>query len=82
MQRALLVLSVWAFATCATGVCGAADTYQVVHVYPHDPNAFTQGLIYMDGHLYESTGRNGKSTLRMDDLETGRVLQSQSLESK
>ena len=82
MQRALLALSVWAFATCATSVCGAADSYQVVHVYPHDPNAFTQGLIYADGHLYESTGQNGHSTLRMDDLETGRVLQSESLEGK
>jgi len=54
-----------------------ADTYQVVHVYPHDPEAFTQGLLYVDGHLYESTGLNGHSSLRMDDLETGRILQLQ-----
>ena len=50
-------------------------TYQIVHVYPHDPNAFTQGMIYLDGHLYESTGRYGNSSLRMVDLTTGRVLQ-------
>jgi glutamine cyclotransferase len=52
----------------------AAEGYRVVHVYPHDPQAFTQGLVYVDGHLYESTGLNGKSTLREDDLTTGRVI--------
>lgn len=51
------------------------DTYQVIHTYPHDPTGFTQGLIYVDGHLYESTGLNGRSSLRMDDLTSGRVLQ-------
>ncbi len=52
-----------------------AKDYQVVHIYPHDPHAFTQGLIYTDGHLYESAGEYGQSTLRMVDLETGRVEQ-------
>jgi glutamine cyclotransferase len=47
----------------------------VVHVYPHDAKAFTQGLIYVDGHLYESTGLEGRSSLRMVDLTTGQVLQ-------
>jgi glutamine cyclotransferase len=56
-----------------------ADGYQVVHAYPHDSNAFTQGLIYLDGHLYESTGRNGQSSLRMVDLTTGQVLQKHDL---
>src|SRR5271157_2154057 len=51
------------------------DTYQITHTYPHDPNAFTQGLIYVDGHLYESTGLNGRSSLRMVDLSSGKVLQ-------
>jgi glutaminyl-peptide cyclotransferase len=55
------------------------DGYQIVHVYPHDPKAFTQGLIYRDGHLYESTGLNGKSSLRMVDLVTGQVLQKHDL---
>jgi glutamine cyclotransferase len=54
----------------------AADTYKVLHTYPHDSSAYTQGLIYLDGHLYESTGLNGRSSLRMVDLETGRALQS------
>ncbi len=53
----------------------AADTYRIVHAYPHDQQAFTQGLIYIDGHLYESTGIEGKSSLREEDLETGRILQ-------
>ena len=55
------------------------DRYQVVNVFPHDPGAFTQGLIYVDGHLYESTGRNGRSSLRMVDVRTGRVLQRHDL---
>jgi glutaminyl-peptide cyclotransferase len=53
----------------------AADTYRIVHTYPHDQQAFTQGLIYVDGHLYESTGIKGRGSLREEDLETGRILQ-------
>jgi glutamine cyclotransferase len=45
----------------------------VVARYPHDPNAFTQGLIFLDGALYESTGRRGQSSLRRVELATGRV---------
>jgi len=56
--------------------------YEIVHAYPHDPNAYTQGLIYKDGHLYESTGREGKSSLRMVDLATGQVLQRYDLPSE
>ena len=51
----------------------------VVHVYPHDRNAFTEGLFYLDGFLYESTGLNGLSSVRKVDLATGRVLQSRNL---
>jgi glutaminyl-peptide cyclotransferase len=51
------------------------DTYQVLHSYPHDAQAFIQGLIYLDGHLYESTGIKGQSSLRMEDLETGKIDQ-------
>lgn len=60
----------------ATTTLFADDTYRIVHTYPHDPNAYTQGLVIVDGRLYESTGLNGRSSLRMDDLTTGRVLQS------
>lgn len=50
-----------------------AYTYRVESVYPHDAEAFTQGLIYADGNLYESTGLAGKSSLRKVNLETGEV---------
>ena len=53
--------------------------YQVVHVYPHDRNAFTQGLEFRAGFLYEGTGLNGHSTLRKVKLETGEVVQQISL---
>lgn len=51
------------------------STVRVVARFPHDPNAFTQGLIIVDGELYEGTGRYGESSLRRVDLETGRVLE-------
>jgi glutaminyl-peptide cyclotransferase len=53
-------------------------SYEVVHSYPHDPKAFTEGLFYHDGFLYESTGspgNNGGSSLRKVELETGKVVQ-------
>jgi glutamine cyclotransferase len=49
--------------------------YAVQHVYPHDPDAFTQGLQYVDGVLFEGTGLNGRSSIRRVKLETGEVLQ-------
>lgn len=61
-----------------TEVCN----YEIVETYPHDPKAFTQGLIYDRGDLYESTGLNGQSTIRKVDLETGEVLQVQDLEDR
>lgn len=50
-------------------------TFKVVHAYPHDQGAFTQGLFYKDGFLYEGTGLNGRSSLRKVRLETGEVTQ-------
>lgn len=49
--------------------------YQVVKAYPHDPKAFTQGLIFRDGFLYEGTGEEGESSLRKVEIATGKVLQ-------
>lgn len=49
--------------------------YQVVAAYPHDASAFTEGLLYLDGFLYESTGLEGQSSIRKVDLATGKVLQ-------
>jgi glutaminyl-peptide cyclotransferase len=74
----LLIVSGCADKTMTTGA-SAADkiplyTYEVKHVYPHDPAAFTQGLIFRDGVLWESTGLHGSSSLRKVELETGRVL--------
>jgi glutaminyl-peptide cyclotransferase len=50
-------------------------TFKVVHVFPHDSKAFTQGLAWRDGFLYEGTGLNGRSSLRKVSLETGKVIQ-------
>ena len=52
---------------------------RILKSYPHDPGAFTQGLIFANGFLYESTGLNGKSSLRQVELETGRVLKKYDL---
>ncbi len=57
-------------------------TFTVVQVFPHDTSAFTQGLAYRDGFLYEGTGRNGKSSLRKVRLDTGEVVQQVNLESE
>lgn len=56
--------------------------YDIVRIYPHDRHAFTQGLIYLDGHLYESTGLNGASSVRKVHLQSGKVLQQVSLDGK
>jgi glutaminyl-peptide cyclotransferase len=54
-------------------------TFKVVREFPHDPNAFTQGLAYKDGFLYEGTGRNGQSSIRKVRLETGEVVKRANL---
>ena len=54
--------------------------YTIVRSYPHDPGAFTQGLLFRDGFLYEGTGLNGQSSIRKVRLETGEVLQVKRLE--
>jgi glutaminyl-peptide cyclotransferase len=48
--------------------------FQVIQTFPHDPEAFTQGLIFHEGYLYESTGLQGKSSLRKIRLETGQAV--------
>ena len=57
-------------------------TFKVVQAFPHDTTAFTQGLAYRDGFLYESTGLNGRSSLRKVRLETGEVVQRVDLASE
>ena len=77
----LRLLVLW-FGLAVASLAFAADTYRIVNAWPHDSNAFTQGLVYADGHLYESTGLRGQSSLRMVDLESGRVLQQQPVSSQ
>lgn len=77
--RGLLAVALLALAggACAQALPPPAPTvygYEIVNTYPHDTSAFTQGLLYRDGHLYESTGLNGRSSLRKVELETGKVL--------
>jgi glutamine cyclotransferase len=50
-------------------------TYKVINTYPHDKEAFTQGLVFEDGYLYEGTGQYGSSSLRKVELETGNAVQ-------
>jgi len=54
--------------------------YEVINTYPHDPTAFTQGLIFKDGYLYESTGNYGHSSLRKVELETGKVVKNKNID--
>ena len=53
----------------------AEYTFKIIKTFPHDPNAFTQGLVYHDGFLYEGTGLKGQSSLRKVRLDTGDVVQ-------
>lgn len=53
--------------------------YEVINRFPHDPKAFTQGLEYHNGFLYESTGIKGQSSIRKTVLKTGEILQIQAL---
>jgi glutamine cyclotransferase len=56
--------------------------YDIVAEYPHDPGALTQGLVYTDGFLYESTGLLGQSSLRKVELKTGRVIQQRAVDTR
>nr|WP_190808961.1 glutaminyl-peptide cyclotransferase [Flagellimonas sp. S3867] len=56
-------------------------TYEIVNTYPHDPKAYTQGLEFDNGTLYESTGKKGASTVRKVDFETGEILQNVALDN-
>jgi len=57
-------------------------TFEVINMYPHDKNAFTEGLEIYNNDLYESVGLNGESSIRKVDLKTGKVLKSQALDKK
>lgn len=83
MRAAGLVIAVAVFASALSALSARQTSMpapallkvKVVRTYPHDRNAFTQGLIWRDGALYESTGLVGRSSLRKVDLATGTVTQ-------
>jgi glutamine cyclotransferase len=88
----LLLLSLVALGSCSTDSdrpgTPAAEVitetppvyaYTIINIYPHDRQAFTQGLVLDQGILYEGTGLRGQSSLRRVDLTTGRVLQHRAL---
>jgi len=92
-RRLLVALAICALAGCARPATATPPTpatpappvyytYDIIHAWPHDRGAFTEGLVFIDGHLYESTGLNGQSTLREEDLQTGAVLRQISLPSQ
>lgn len=75
----------WLAAACVLSACGRKPavveklSYDVVAEAPHDSGAFTQGLQWTDGKLYESTGRKGESSIRLVDRKTGEVLRKRSM---
>ena len=82
LAGAVLVFSCLGLQGCLTP--GNSDvipvySYNIVNTYPHDPDAFTQGLVFEDGVLYEGTGLHGQSSLRRVELETGDILQIREL---
>lgn len=75
------IIGILSSAGCA---CAKVREYraEVVKEYPHDPSAYTQGLFFNDGHLYESTGTYGHSSFRKVELATGKVLVKKDFSSK
>jgi glutamine cyclotransferase len=74
MRWLLLVFAAFLW-SCGSGPSGVPEYgYEIVHTYPHDPGAFTEGLFYLDGLLYESTGLEKQSSIRKVKLETGEIL--------
>jgi glutaminyl-peptide cyclotransferase len=88
MLAAVIVAALAALHAAAPGLLWAAEgslpvsSYRVIATYPHDRQAYTQGLVYRGGFLYESTGLEGQSTLRKVRPETGEVLIRRSLEKQ
>jgi glutaminyl-peptide cyclotransferase len=62
-----------------TRAVGSVFGYEIIGEYPHNADGYTQGLIYLDGFLYESTGITGRSSLRKVHLETGEVIQQRAV---
>jgi glutamine cyclotransferase len=83
MRKGLMAgLVVAGLMLAAAALAAPVQGARIVHVYPHDPDAFTEGLFFQDGFLYESTGLEGRSSIRKVKLETGEVLQSRPIDSQ
>lgn len=80
-MRTSTAIAALVLASACTGAAAAIPVYGFIvkNTYPHDPQAFTQGLFFRDGQLFETTGLTGRSTLRRLDLKTGKVLQKADL---
>jgi glutamine cyclotransferase len=83
LLRALMaVLALCAGLIAAPVLAAPVYGYKIAHIYPHDPDAFTEGLFYQDGYLYESTGLEGRSSIRKVRLETGEVVRQRPLDAR
>ena len=80
----LIASAVLAWSLAGATVSNAAPVYgyRVIHTYPHDKTAFTEGLFWRDGYLYESTGLEGRSFIRKVALNTGHSVQSRTVPSQ
>ena len=82
MRILVVTIAIATYACAPVSQAGVPEyTFEVVHSYPHDRTAFTEGLFYLDGFLYESTGIEGASSVRKVRPETGEVVQRHDLPS-
>src|SRR5688500_9326727 len=77
----LLALAAWGSRYWRRGE-GGGGAPRIVATYPHDPQAYTQGLIFHGGYLLESTGLQGRSSLRKVELPSGKVLETRMVDPK
>ncbi|MFC1890552.1 glutaminyl-peptide cyclotransferase [Thermodesulfobacteriota bacterium] len=84
MKFLIKITIIWALITTSFSAADMAPlyTYRVINTYPHIRSAFTQGLVFADGRLYEGTGVKGRSTLRIVDLETGKIKRLRDLPAR
>ncbi|MEO7066149.1 MAG: glutaminyl-peptide cyclotransferase [Rhodanobacter sp.] len=78
-MRGLVVTFILLLVTTACQAAIPVYGYKIVHTYPHSTSAYTEGLFYKNGFLYESTGQKGNSSIRKVQLESGKVVQQQSV---
>lgn len=82
LMTVMIILMLFAVSNAIVHAEEARYSFAVVKRYPHDPQAFTQGLVFHDGSLYEGTGLYGRSSLRKVRLEDGVVLDQVLLEQE